>query len=206
MSALVRLLASSVAVCGFVGAVDAADLPVPHRHAGTAIGGPVVLDAIPARSYASVGNVPVATPAGHVLAARARFSEARALMERAILLRDRAFKADINALEGHMAALFSELNAVERTHQSRAENVRIALSLAREWRQDGMKIVNPPAEGLLELPVPMSVMRKAEAVSRAIDQLAENAAVDIPAQQKMHVSQRRSAKALEPSRLTGNPN
>src|SRR6266851_6571068 len=164
MSALVLLFAASTAVCGFVRAAEAADLPVlrlhravisdTEKHAGSAIGGPEAADSITARGGAPIGNAPVVAATGHVLAARARFIEARALMERAILLRDRAFNADIKALEGHMAALLSELNAVERTHQSGAEHVKTALSLTREWHQEGMKIVNPPAEGLLELPLP----------------------------------------------------
>ncbi|HSV24690.1 MAG TPA: hypothetical protein VLJ17_16880 [Xanthobacteraceae bacterium] len=183
MSALTLLLATGTAVCGFIRGGDAADLRVLPRHgaeisgaeqyAGNAISGAEAAYASATRGDIPNGSAPAAAAPGHVLAARARFVEARALLERALLLRDRTGKADINALEGHMAALFSELNAVERTRQAGAENVKTALSLAREWREEGMKIVAPPAGGLLELPLPITVVRKAEALSRAIDQLAE---------------------------------
>jgi len=185
ISALPLLFATGIVVCGFVCVADAADLRIPPYHAtiasgteqfaGSAVGDSEAAYASATRGDISNGNASAASAPGHVLAARTRFVEARALMERAILLRDRTNKGDINALESRMTALFSELNAVERTRQSGAENVKAALSLAREWREEGMKIVAPPARGLLELPLPITVMRKAENLSRAIDQLAEKA-------------------------------
>src|SRR5712691_2601876 len=93
MSALVLLFAASTAVCGFVRAADAADLPVlrlhravisdTEKHAGSVIGGPEAADSIATRGI-PIGNAPVVAATGHVLAARARFIEARAMMERAI--------------------------------------------------------------------------------------------------------------------------
>jgi hypothetical protein len=182
MSPIVPWLAAGTAICSFAFAAQAADLAIPQLHRTAVI--QTTSPAVATEVTGSVGTrvpttagAPVAALSSHALAARARFIEARALMERDILLRDRASKSEIQALEAKVTALISELDAVERSNQPAAADLaKATLSLAGDWHQEGLKIVNPPAEGLLELPLPTSVSRKAEAVAVAIDQLVEKVA------------------------------
>ena len=82
-----------------------------------------------------------------------------------------------------MKELQFELDALEHLHQSSsADWVGRAATLTRAWCQDGLKIINPPSEGVLELPLPMNVTRQAEAVAAAIDRLVEKTTADAVSQ------------------------
>jgi methyl-accepting chemotaxis protein len=113
----------------------------------------------------------------HARAAQARFGEARAAMERELLLRDTSPESDDALLETAMNDVMAELKVVsERGGKSgHAEKVAAAQRLGQMWYRSGLQIIRPPAEGLTELPLPANVMRQADAVAAAIDQVVEDA-------------------------------
>jgi len=136
---------------------------------------------------AGAPNPTKAVEAPAVIRARAaqdRFGAARAAMEHALLLRENAPKSDIAAIEGNMKALLDNLDAIEST--GFADSVKDARRLVREWHAAGMQILAPPAMGLTELPMPISIASKAEEVVTALDWLAaETAAAKDPAPNAM---------------------
>jgi len=110
--------------------------------------------------------------------AQERFAGARAAMEHALLLRESAPKSDIAAIETNMKGLLDDLTAVEGA--GFAESANEARRLAREWHRAGMQILAPPAAGLTEMPLPMLIASKAEAVNTALDWLATETAANTP--------------------------
>jgi len=167
ISRFVLVLAAAVAVCAAPRFAASADLP-----AGKAARG--VADATETTGAIGAPAAATAASARHALAARARFVEARAAMERALLLRDTVSRPAIEALEACLRKLFSELAAIEGGGlPGSVDAAKAAVKSTREWYQAGLKIINPPAEGLLELPLPMSVTEKAEAAATALDRLVE---------------------------------
>jgi hypothetical protein len=55
------------------------------------------------------------------------------------------------------------------------KSVKNAKALVQDWYQAGLKIIKPPAQGVNDLPFPVTVDAKANAVARALDQLIEEA-------------------------------
>jgi methyl-accepting chemotaxis protein len=113
----------------------------------------------------------------HARAAQARFNEARAAMERGLLMRESAPPTNIATLEAAMKDVFEELKVVaERMQGSHsADGVKQAEKLAREWYQAGLGIIKPPAEGLVNLPVATAVLNKADAVGESLELVVEAA-------------------------------
>jgi methyl-accepting chemotaxis protein len=113
----------------------------------------------------------------HARAAQAKFNEARAAMERGLLMRESAPPNNIATLEAAMKDVFEELKvAAERMKGSEsADSVKDAEKVAREWYQAGMGIIRPPAQGVVQLPMANSVLGKADAVAEAIDLVVESA-------------------------------
>jgi methyl-accepting chemotaxis protein len=113
----------------------------------------------------------------HARAAQARFNEARAEMERKLLLND---AAGSDALDSAVNDVVEELKIVaERTVQaSHAPAIADAERLAQDWYRAGLRIIKPPAGGLTELPMAADVLRQADAVAAAIDQVVEDASAD----------------------------
>jgi methyl-accepting chemotaxis protein len=113
----------------------------------------------------------------HARAAQARFGEARAAMERELLLRDTSPESDDALLETAMNDVMAELKVVsERGGKSgHAGKVAAAERLGQIWYRSGLQIIRPPAEGVTELPLPENVMRQADVVAAAIDQVVEDA-------------------------------
>ena len=113
----------------------------------------------------------------HARAAQAKFNEARATMERGLLMRESAPPNNTAMLEATMKDVFEELKvAAERMKGSEsADSVKNAEKLAREWYQAGMGIMKPPAQGVVQLPMATSVLGKADAVGEAIDIVVESA-------------------------------
>ena len=110
-------------------------------------------------------------------AAQARFSDARAAMERGWLLRDEARKSNDALLKAAMGDVVEDLTIVrERLAQAgHAQRVGDALNLAQNWYRMGLQIARPPANGPAELPSSTGVMRSADDVAAAIDQIVEAA-------------------------------
>jgi len=125
--------------------------------------------------------------------ARATFAKARAAMELGILLLDSAPRTNSSTLEAATASLILELDALEGLPQNQSNmSIRNAKALVQDWHQTGLKIIKPPAQGVYELPFPVTVEAKANAVARALDQLIEEA--DTP-----KVSKRRTQMINPPS-------
>jgi hypothetical protein len=90
----------------------------------------------------------------HARAAQAKFNEARAAMDRGLMLREAAPASNIAALEAAVKEVAEELKVVaERMSRSgSADGIKKAEGLAQEWYQSGLRILRPPADGLLALP------------------------------------------------------
>jgi hypothetical protein len=120
----------------------------------------------------------------HARVARAKFAEARARMERALLLRD-ATPANVAMVEAAAGSVFEEMKAVERNTPARsADAAKKASALVHDWYQSGLVILKPQAGGVLALPMPTTVSRKADAAAAALDQLIEDATARAAAPQR----------------------
>src|SRR5437899_2891207 len=112
----------------------------------------------------------------HARAAQTRFSDARAAMERALLLRDSAHASTHAQLEAAMNDVMAELKiANERGEKGGHDQVAIAERLAQAWYRTGLLIVRPPVGGVTELPLPAHVVQQGDAVAAAIDHVVEDA-------------------------------
>jgi hypothetical protein len=176
----------------------AADLPVqPHMRSHTQSNGNPTLSATrpaikPTRksdSQAAETTSSISWPAGarasltpataaisYAHSARATFAKARAAMELGILLLDGAPKTNLSTIEAATASLALELDALEGLPQNQSNiSIRNAKTLVQDWYQAGLKIIKPPVQGVYDLPFPVTVEAKANAVARALDQLIEEA-------------------------------
>jgi hypothetical protein len=172
VSGLVFLLATGAAVFSPTSCAQAADLQLrpPSRSVAeaTALSDP--------RKTASARPASASAAASLAAVARVRFSEARAAMARGLQLNATTRQADIATLEARMTTLFDELAVVEQMNQSHlAAAAREARRLVDDWYQTGMQTMDPPASGLTELPLPMLMASKADAVITALDRVAEQA-------------------------------
>jgi hypothetical protein len=212
-SRLWLLLACGAAVVTSSGTAGAADLQLkPHLRSYAAAGKSA--QALSASNGDITGTVNARTPSGEPIltvavararAARARFNEARHALERAMLLREAAPKADIATLEAAMKDVFADLAALE--HARSADAVRKAENLAQDWYAAGLKIVKPPAEGVTELPLPMKVRDKADAVAAALDQVLEQTVAEAPppSQRSVKPPKRRAATRPYPASTEAAP-
>jgi hypothetical protein len=206
ISRFVLVLAAGVAVCAIPRLAASADLPAgKHRRAESAKSDGAAARAADATDTTGAIGAPAsatAAAARHALAARARFVEVRAAMERALLLRDNVSRPVVEALEAGVQKLFAELAAVERGGPTgSAEAAKKAVNATQEWYRAGLKIINPPAEGLLELPLPMSVAEKADAAAAALDHLVEAGTKEAEAPPSVEPSQPSAQARPQPARV-----
>jgi len=153
---------------------DAKDLKAVRQHRAASD----VTGAIEARSG---GLDAAAAVVSRARAARVRFSEARAAMEHGLLLRETPPKIDVAAIQSHMKILLDDLAVIEQMNQSRfAGSAKQARRLADEWYQSGMKILAPPEQGVTDMPLPIFVKSKGDAVATAIDHLVDETAANRP--------------------------
>jgi methyl-accepting chemotaxis protein len=98
-------------------------------------------------------------------------------MERELLLRDTLSESNGALLDAAMNDVMAELKVVnERGGKTGlAANIAAAEQLAQAWFRTGQQIISPPARGLTEMPLSANVMRQADAVAAAIDQVVEGA-------------------------------
>ena len=117
-------------------------------------------------------------------------------MELGILLLDGAPKKNFSTLEAATASLTLELDALERLpqHQSNMA-VKNAKALVQDWYQAGLKIIKPPAQGVYDLPFPVTVEAKANVVARALDQLIAEADAPKLSKRRAQVTTRPSERA-----------
>jgi methyl-accepting chemotaxis protein len=110
-------------------------------------------------------------------AAQSKFSDARRALERGMVLRDTARESSIAIFTAAMNDVMENLRIVrERLAQAgRAERVGNAQQLVQDWYRMGLNITKPPADGLTELPFSTDVIRQADTVAAAIEQIVEDA-------------------------------
>ena len=174
------LVAAGASGCS---STQTAELPAhPHHKPTAASEHPVRAASNPVDFTGAIGTRAVVanrapmTAADRALAARARFAEARAVMERAILLREADPAASVLALDAATREVSTNLAMIESMpHPQPSDTARRAANLMQEWYSAGMKIIEPPPEGLLEVPLPFNVRNKAEAVASTLDRLVEEA-------------------------------
>jgi len=119
---------------------------------------------------------PATAAISYAHSARATFAKARAAMELGVLLLDGAPKKNLSTLETATATLVLELEALERLPQNQSNAaVKKAKVLVQDWYETGLRIIKPPAQGVHDLPFPVTVQAKADAVDRALNQLIEDA-------------------------------
>jgi hypothetical protein len=116
----------------------------------------------------------------HAREAQVRFSDARAAMERALLLQDAGHALNIAELEAAMNNVIAELKIVSDRlgKNGHAQVVANAERLGQTWYRTGLLIVKPPADGLTELPLYAQIMQQGDAVAAAIDQVVEDASAN----------------------------
>jgi hypothetical protein len=182
-STLFLLLMVTVTADGLRGAAHASDQAAQNylRSLTRASDGPEITGTVNTRIALRAGHASLTAVASHARAARAVFSAARAAMERGFLLGETAPKSSVAVLEAAMKELGDHLAIVGSAAKPRsADGVRKASSLAQDWYEAGLKIIKPPVEGVIELPLPMSVYSKADAVSAALDRVIEEAVALAP--------------------------
>jgi plastocyanin len=128
-------------------------------------------------------------------AVKAKFNEARAAMERALLLPDATLKAEVATLEAAMSDVFQDMKTIERMGLARSTSFKNAEGQIRDWYESGLKIVRPPADGLVEVPMPMSVRSKARVVASALDQVVAQAAMAESRQRAVRAKKQQEADA-----------
>jgi hypothetical protein len=148
--------------------------------------------------------VPLTAAAMYAQAARGRFNEARAALERGLVLRETATTTSIAALESAMADMRQQMKMLATAGRpGLADAARKATGLAQDWQQAGLKIIKPSAEGLLELPTTTTVAIKADLTAAALDELVEqaNAATPprsaVPLKRRIHASSRPAAAGVD---------
>jgi hypothetical protein len=178
ISRLFMLLAAGVAGDAARSDAEASDEAIRayFRSLAGAAGEPEVTGSVGAPA---AGAVPLTAAAIHARAARTRFDEARVAMERQLLLHEPAPNAGIAAIETAMTGLRQEMTALSPASQA-SDAVKKALALSQDWYQAGLKILKPPAGGLVELPLPMVVARKGAAAAVAFDDLVQEASAAKP--------------------------
>ncbi len=172
MSGFIFLLAAGAAVVSPTSRTQAADLPIRQQSRSVA----EATGLSDTRKNAVARPASASAAASLAAVARVRFSEARAAMARGLQLNATTRQSDMATLEAKMTTLFDELTLVEQMNQSHlAATAREARRLADDWYQTGLRTMDPPAGGLTELPLPMLIVSKADAVSTALDRVAEQA-------------------------------
>jgi hypothetical protein len=143
-------------------------------------------------------------PARHALTAWSHYKDARAAMERGLLLGEAAPKVNAAALEAAMAGLQQELKALAAINQPRvATAAKKAASLSQDWYEAGLKHIKPPAEGLVELPTQVVVASKGETAAAALDQLIQEASM--PAALRSVAAPKRRARSAPPAPVAFDP-
>lgn len=110
--------------------------------------------------------------------AQTDFAEARAAMERKILLGDALPAAAITLVEERTAKVIEGLQLVRerlQTSETTAATEK-AINLTQQWLNYGLQIIKPPPGGLTSIPVLSTVQATANEAAAAIDVVSEAAA------------------------------
>jgi len=200
---LVLILGTLLVIAADTGCAGAADQSVPPRHRSHAATGgeraaiPTtdatdITGTVNSSAASQAGRAAPTAVAAHARAARSSFDDARAAMERGLVLRDAAPKANIETIDSAVDELSRHLAAIEQTAQYPArDSIKQASGLVQDWYATGLKIIRPPAEGIIELPTSINVRRKAEAVAAALDRVEAEATAYVPPSRSIGPSRKR---------------
>jgi hypothetical protein len=112
----------------------------------------------------------------HSRAARALFGEARASLDRALLLTETSPAANVAAVDAAMKNLRLHLEILALTAKPRtAAVVKTATAQVEDWYASGIKVIKPSTDGVLELPSPVTLQAKADAASASLEQVIADA-------------------------------
>lgn len=154
----------------------AAPAQQPARRKAATAPSPEVTGSISWPKSARATLSPATAGISYAHSARAAFAKARAAMDLGIMLLEDAPKTNTAALTTATASVMSELEALEQLPQNRSNDlVKRAMSQVEDWHRTGMRIINPPPQGLTDAPFPLTVTAKAEAVAETLDHLVGQA-------------------------------
>src|SRR5215470_9013798 len=113
----------------------------------------------------------------HARSAQLHFAEARSAMEKALLMREAAPPSTMKIIDDSMKQFVSDLKVVQERMSDGGAGGEIdkVQVLAEDWLKLGLNHINPPAHGLLALPLTSAVFAKANEVANAIDVVVEGA-------------------------------
>jgi methyl-accepting chemotaxis protein len=111
----------------------------------------------------------------HARSAHARLSEARALMQRSLTLRDAASPKAPEKLDQIIGEVTEDLKVVRERVPDNAviEALDRSQTAVAEWLALGMTVLRPPAGGVTSLPMTSAVVGKGEIAAAAVDDLVE---------------------------------
>ena len=154
------------------------------------------------------GNPPaMSVMLSHSRAARALFGEARASLDRALLLTETSPATNVAAVDAAMKNLRLHLEILALTAKPRtAAVVKQASAQVEDWYGAGLKVIKPSSDGVLELPSPVTLHAKADAASASLEQVIEDAVgalAPAPAPRKARATKRRSQPASAATQPVG---
>jgi methyl-accepting chemotaxis protein len=109
-------------------------------------------------------------------AAQLDFAKARRLVERSILLHESVLAGDLAAVDESMKQLAADIDVVKERMATAVgfnQGIEKILPQAHEWYNAGMAHLRN--KGATEIPLPQVIIAKGNAVSAALDTIAENA-------------------------------
>jgi hypothetical protein len=201
-SKLLMLLMAAVAADGVCRAAGASDLAAQNYL--QTLTNPDITATVNAGASLPPGKAAKSVMLSHARAARALFGEARAAMERGFMLGETTPKANVAAVESAMKDLRLHLAILQGTAKPRtAAVVKKASALAQDWYEAGLLVIKP-SDGVLELPSPVSVHNKANAVIASLELVIDDAvgALAAPPRQA-RAPKRRPQKAAAAPRPVG---
>ncbi|HEY6257867.1 MAG TPA: hypothetical protein VIY51_18950 [Xanthobacteraceae bacterium] len=209
---LLILLALAGAGCGISSAAEAADLAIPqrlHRHAAaqdTQAATACCADLIGTANTRRTDSPAETEVAKNARAAQAQFRDLRDAMERAMSLRQVVPKDKLAALDGDMKRLSAQLSArTQSGHLPSRSKAEDALNLAQDWYRASLRVLNPPSDGVTELPLPTNVSDKADLAAAALAALLDEATAYASAPQPVGLLKKRGSNGLRPARSSTGP-
>lgn len=209
---VMTLAAAACIGSGAAHRADAADLEIPprmHNHAASPPasepGHAVLVDRVevPGAATNKMGSVADAVVADDARAARTRFLELRTTMERGMSAHRLLATDELAALADDMRQLSAHLAVLVQSGHLRSSAK--AMELAQDWYQGALKVINPPVEGVTELPLPISLSDKADLVAAALDEVVDEASTYAAAAQHSAGSlKRRATGASKPVTSSAN--
>jgi hypothetical protein len=206
----VRLVFAIVgAACGIASAASAADLAIPPRlqaHAAVQSTPPVAACCAARTSVPAARQAAPLTEAESVKiarAAQAQFRDLRIAMEREMSFREVVPKDKLATLEDDMRQLSTQLSGrTPSGHLPWSSKAGDALKLAQEWYRESLRVLDPPLDGVTELPSPINLSDKADLADAALDRLVEEATAYATAPRRLGSPKKPSSNDLVTGSIT----